>query len=162
MSRIKVYLDTNMILDVFTNHAIAVKKKSDVIVPKKYEFMLSNKDKLEFVTSFITKAEVARELASGFDLDKGEIEKLWSELIEDLNCTFVSSFTFDARIADIAAETKMKIRTLFNFMHLFIAIDRGCYFVSGDNDLIEKTRALNIYNKTMDYIELRKLIGGVI
>ena len=41
--KIKIYLDTNMIHDYFVNQAIAIRKKEDAILPKKYGFLLSNK-----------------------------------------------------------------------------------------------------------------------
>jgi len=158
--KIKVYLDTNMILDVFINHAKALKKKEDVLVPRKYQFMLANKERINFVTSFITKAEVARELAAGFGLAPEDIEKLWDTFIDSTGCEFVECFNFDSKIAYIAAHSRLKLRTLFNFMHVFIAIDQGCYFVSGDKDLIKKMRLLLDYNKAIDYIEFRKIIEG--
>lgn len=71
--KIKIYLDTNMILDVFINHAKAVKKGEDVLVPKKYEFMIANKEKIEFVTSFLTQAETIRELTSGYGVSYEDI-----------------------------------------------------------------------------------------
>ena len=150
-----------MILDIFINHAKAVKKKENAMVPKKYEFMLANREKVDFVTSFIVKAEVGRELASGFGLPVEDIETLWNTFITSLDCKFINSFTFDDKISDFAARSQMKLRTLFNFMHIFIAIGNDCYFVSGDKDLIKKIRILLDYSKAIDYIEFRKLLEGM-
>ena len=131
--KIKIYLDTNMVLDLFINHAKALKRKEDVLLPKKYEFLLANKKKIEFVTSFLTKAEIVRELVSGFGIEYEPIESLWNDFLGSLNCKIVETFTFDNKIADFVSHSQMKLRTLFNFMHIFIALDQGCYFVSGDN-----------------------------
>jgi len=156
--KIRVYLDTNMVLDVFINRARALRKGENVLLPRKYEFMLANKEKIEFVTSFITKAEVARELSSGFGLNLEEIEDLWVDFAISLDCQFVDSFTFNADIAKFAASVQMKLRTLFNFMHLLIAADKNCCFVTGDKDLIEKAKVLLGNIIVIDYIKLRKLI----
>ena len=160
MKKINLYADTNMILDIFINHAKALKNRENVLVPKKYEFMLANRAKVNFISSFIVKAEVARELASGFALPLKDIETLWNDFVKSVDCKFVDSFTFDSKISDFAARSQMKLRTLFNFMHIFIAMDQNCYFVSGDKDLIKKIRLLLDYEKAIDYIELRKLVEG--
>ena len=54
MERIKVYLDTNTILDFFINQAKALKSKEQFKMPKKLEFFIDNLDKLDFITSIIT------------------------------------------------------------------------------------------------------------
>jgi hypothetical protein len=41
MDKIKVYLDTNTILDFFINQAKALKKKEKVMVPEKTKFFLA-------------------------------------------------------------------------------------------------------------------------
>lgn len=162
MNKIKIYLDTNKILDVFVNRARALRRGEDTLLPKKYELMLLNKEKIEFVTSFLVKVEVARELASGFGITHEEIESLWNDFVKSLNSQTISAFNFDNKIADFASRSQMKLRTLFNFMHIFIAIDNECYFVSGDKDLIKKVKILLGYSKVIDYNEFRKLMGGEI
>ncbi len=147
-----------MILDVFINFAKASRKKEETLLPKKYEFMKDNKEKIEFVASFLVKAEVARELSAGFGIEHEEIESLWNDLAKSLDCKIIESFNFDAKIADFASRAKMKLRTLFNFMHIFIAVENDCYFVSGDKDLIEKIKLLMNYEKAIDYVEFRKLV----
>ena len=64
MDKIKIYLDTNMIHDLFTNQAKAFKNGSIPQKPQKFAFMLNNLDKFEFITSFLTKAEIVREMVS--------------------------------------------------------------------------------------------------
>ncbi|MBI2579315.1 MAG: hypothetical protein HYW27_00255 [Candidatus Aenigmarchaeota archaeon] len=156
--KIKVYLDTNMILDVFINHAKAVKKKEERLLPKKYGFMLANKDRIEFVTSFITKAEVTRELVSSFGMEYADITPVWSKFISSLDCKYLQRFEFDGTIDEIVGRVKIRLRTMFNFMHIFIAMKENSYFISGDKDIIRKSRETKIYDRIISYIEFRKMI----
>lgn len=50
------------------------------------------------------------------------------------NHKYVKDFRFDDGLVDIAYKSKLKLRTMFNFQHLFIAIKEDSYFVSGDKD----------------------------
>ena len=176
MTKLKIYLDTNIckehsslrrrrtfgpssvILDVFIDHAKALRKNEEALLPKKYEFMVANREKFDFVTSFITEAEVAREMSSAFGVSPEEIESLWTDFTGSLDCKYVGSFLFNSEIAKFAARVPIKIRTLFNFMHLFIAVHEKCYFVTGDKDLIEKSRLLLNDKTAIDYVRFRKLI----
>lgn len=160
--KIKVYLDTNMILDVFINHAKALKKKEDVILPKKYEFMLASKEKVEFVTSFITKAEVIRELISGYGASYEDILVVWDRFVESIDCKYIEKFEFDDKIAELAGKLQLKLRTMFNFLHLFIAMSQDAYFISGDRDVIRKAKEMKIYDKVISYEEFRKMMEGII
>ena len=157
----KIYLDTNMIHDYFVNQAIALRKKGDAVLPSKYKFMLTEKDRIEFVTSFITKAEVVRELRSAHGTDAKTIEVIWNDLIDALSCEYIEKFEFDEKLVDIALKMPLRLRTLFNFMHLFIAMNLDCYIVSGDDDFVQKVKESMIYQKIINYIELRKLSEGI-
>jgi len=159
--KIKVYLDTNMIHDYFANQARAVKTKQDAVLPSKYKFMVEGKERIGFVTSVITKAEVARELKSGHGLDKKTIEAIWNDLITALSCEYVTKHEFDEKLAEIALSSPLKLRTHFNFMHLFIAMQLECYIVSGDGDFLDAVKTSLLYDKAISYIELRKITEGV-
>jgi hypothetical protein len=162
MKRIKIYLDTNMVIDIFIAQARAVKKGSEYKKPKKYEFMLEHCNKIEFMTSFITKAEVMRELLTGFCIETKRAERMWDDFISTLDKkVHIENFRFDSKIVDIVCKLKLRLRTMFNFMHLFIAIEENAYFVSGDKDLICKIRESGIYDKAIDYIELRKIVSSI-
>lgn len=160
MKKVKVYLDTNMVLDVFINHARALKRKERVLLPKKYEFMLANKEKVEFVTSFLTKAEIVRELLSAHGIEYEKINEIWIDMLDALSCFYVNKFEFDEKLVEIASKMPLKLRTLFNFMHMFVAMNLGCLIVSGDDSFIEKIRSSFLYDKAVNYIELRKLVEG--
>ncbi|MBI4170467.1 MAG: hypothetical protein HY514_02145 [Candidatus Aenigmarchaeota archaeon] len=43
----RVILDTNMMHDYFVNQARALKRKEDALLPKKYSFMLAEKERGE-------------------------------------------------------------------------------------------------------------------
>ncbi len=161
MEKIKIYLDTNTIVDYFVNQAMAIKNGKELKMTEKMKFFTTNLDKFNFVTSFLTKTEVGRELVSGFDLQKVEIEKLWGSFIEALKCKVVEEFEFNMKLADLAIETGMKLRTIVNFQHLFIAINEDAYFVTGDKDLIKTAKERKIYNKILSYIDLRQMITQV-
>jgi len=156
----RVYLDTNTILDFFINQAKALKKKEQPVIPEKTKFFVDNLDKLDFVTSFLTKTEVMRELVAGHDIEKWNVEGFWKDFIDLLKCEYVQSFYFDEEIVSIAGKMKLKVRTLVNFFHLFVAISKSAYFITGDKDMIEKVREHKIYDKILSYIELRKLIAS--
>ena len=158
--KIKVYLDTNMIHDYFVNQAKALKSKKEAVLPSKYKFMLTEKKRIEFVTSVITKAEIVRELRSAHGINPEEIEIIWNDLINALSCNYIAKSEFDERLVEIAFKLPLRLRTLFNFMHLFIAIKLNCYIVSGDEDFVQKARENLLYDKAINYIELRKITGG--
>jgi predicted nucleic acid-binding protein len=112
------------------------------------------------VTSFLTKTEVMRELVAGQGIDKEKVEEFWNDFINLLKCYYVKEFSFDEEIVNIAGSLKLKLRTLVNFFHLFVARSRNAYFVSGDKDMVEKARKAKIYDKIVTYIELRQLISS--
>lgn len=161
MDRVKVYLDTNTIQDFFINQALAFKGKKPFTMPKKLEFFLDNLNKIEFATSFYTKAEVMRELVAGYNMDKNKVEDIWNELMKLLNCEFIAEFKFDQKLVDIVGNLKLRLRTMVNFQHLEIAMSRDVYLITGDQNLIEKVREHKIYDKILSYIELRKLIASL-
>ena len=159
MEKLKVYLDTNMILDIFISQIKALSGKEPHI-PKKYEFMLAHTDKFSFVTSVLTKAEIIRELTTAFHLPREKIENLWGDFIKSLSCHYVQSFTVGEEFTDIVYTLKLRLRTMMNFQHVFIAMKENAYFVSGDKDIIEKIRESGMYNKGLTYIELRNLAAS--
>ena len=156
MSKVKVYLDTNTILDFFINYIKHIKRKDELIIPKKLKFMIDNIGEFQFFTSFLTKLEVMRELISSYNATKEEVEKIWTEFLGLLNCEYIENYNFNETLVEIAASTKMKLRTMVNFQHLVIAKDIEAYLLSGDNDLIKVCREKKIYDKIMSYIEFRQ------
>ncbi len=158
MDKIKVYLDTNTIHDYFVNQANFVKGK-EVIIPEKFKFLNQSLDKIDFVTSFLTKAEIMRELVSAHNIDETIFENLWKDTMASLYCSYIKEFTFDEKLVDVVRATKMRLRTMFNFMHLFIAIHENAYFLSGDKDIILKIRENKVYDKALSYIELRQMFS---
>ena len=161
MNKIKVYLDTNTVQDFFINQALEFKGKKPFRMPKKLEFFIDNLDRIDFITSFYTKAEIMREMVAGYGMNKNKVEDIWNELMGLLSCEFVTEFRFDQNLVEIAANLNLKLRTLINFQHLLIAMDRSTYLVTGDRDLIKKVRENKIYDKILSYIELRKLIASL-
>jgi len=151
-----------MIIDIFISQARAFKAKEDHKKPKKFEFMLEHLEKFDFVTSFLTKAEIMRELVAGHHEEQETVEKLWNDFIKAMNNPkYLARFEFDEKIIDIVAKTRMKLRTMFNFEHLFIAMSENAYFVSGDKDILKKIKESKIYDKVLSYIELRKLVSSL-
>lgn len=156
MKKLKIYLDTNMVLDIFTNQT-KVLKGEEPKIPKKYEFMLAHMDKFQFVTSILTKAEIVRELTTAFHISVENIEKLWKDFIKSSQCHYIEEFTVGKEFVQVVSDIKMKLRTMMNFQHVFISIRENAYFVSGDKDIIKKIKENRIYDKALTYIELRKL-----
>ena len=71
--KLKVYLDTNIVIDFFINQAKGIRRKEKAKIPKKLTFFSKNLDRLEFITSLITKAEIVRELAAGYGISDKDI-----------------------------------------------------------------------------------------
>ncbi len=161
MHKIKLYLDTNTILDFFINQAMHIKGKGEVKVPEKAKFMLDNIERLELVVSFLVEAEVARELVSAHGLPDHAITKAWKEFVETYRCKYIEKFEFNRELVELVLITKMRLRTMFNFQHLFIAIKENAYTVSGDKNFVEKAREMNVYNKLISYTELRQMFSDV-
>ena len=128
MEKLKIYLDTNIIIDFFINEAKTMRKGHETKIPKKFQFMTEKSVHIDFVTSFITKAEIARELSASYQLTSEEVHRLWNTFIESIDCKYIDEFTFDEKIVEIPLKMKIKLRTLFNFMHLFIAMKENAYF----------------------------------
>jgi predicted nucleic acid-binding protein len=160
MKKIKIYLDTNTIIDFFINQAIAIKKGKETKVPSKLKFFLEIRDKVEFLTSFFTETEVARELIAGYGLQEEEFNNLWKNFLEGLKCKYIEEFKLDKELANYPKKIKMKLRTMVNFIHLFVAMKENSYLVSGDNNLIKIVRENRIYDKILTYPELRRLISS--
>jgi len=119
--------------------------------------MIESREKIDFVTSFLTKAEITRELTSAFQLSDEDIERLWNTFISSLDCKYVEKFEFDEQIVKLTMKLKMRLRTMVNFFHFFIAVKENAYLLSGDKDLIEIVRENKLYDKIISYIELRKI-----
>lgn len=56
MGKIKLYLDTNMVLDLFINQAKYFKDKRELKIPEKSKFILDNIENLEIIVSFLVEA----------------------------------------------------------------------------------------------------------
>ncbi len=161
MDRVKAYLDTNIILDAFLSQAKAFRAGTEFEKPKKLKFLISQANRIEFFTSFLTKAEVFRELLAAYTFDVPRAERMWNDFMDTLDAKrHIETFTFDSTLVDIVCRLRLRLRTLLNFFHLFIAIKEDAYFVTGDKDLIEKARQSNLYHKAVSYVEFRRLIGG--
>jgi predicted nucleic acid-binding protein len=161
MEKLKIYLDTNTIIDFFINQAKALKTGSIPIVPEKLKFFLANADKIEFITSVATEAEIARELIGGLKLNEDQFNRLWNKFLKELGCHYVKEFNLDQQFSQMPKKYSMRLRTLVNFIHLFIAIKENAYIVTGDKDLIKLVRENKLYDKILSYIELRKIISSV-
>ena len=85
----KIYLDTNTILDFFINEAKVIRKGMPAKIPSKFQFLTAKAMEIEFVTSILTKIEIVRELVAGFGMSKEDIEPVWKQFTESLNCKFV-------------------------------------------------------------------------
>ena len=85
---------------------------------------------------------------------------MWDEFIKTLNCKFIPKIEIDERFAQLPLKIRLKLRTLMNFQHLFVAMKENAYLVSGDDDLIKIVREHKLYDKILSYIELRKLIAS--
>lgn len=157
MVKVKIYLDTNTILDFFVNEARVIRNKEDVKIPSKFQFMIESKEKVEFITSFLTKAEITRELVSAFQLSEEDMERLWDTFVSSLDCKYVGRFEFNDEIVNLTMRLRMKLRTMVNFFHFFIAVKEGAYLLTGDKDLIRIVRENKLYDKIMSYIELREM-----
>lgn len=158
IEKMKVYLDTNMVHDYFVNQARALRQKENAIIPKKFMFMFEEKKRLEYITSFLTKAEIARELVSAHGINLDVVKSTWQGFIEALPCLYVNKFEFDESLVEIALKFPMKLRTLFNFQHLFLAMKLDCYIVSGDENFLNAVKKNLLYDKAISYIELRKIV----
>lgn len=107
MNKIKIYLDTNTIIDFFINQAKSIKRREPFKMPSKLEFFIDNLDRINFITSFYTKAEVMREMVAGYGMNKNKVEEIWNELMKLLICEFVAEFRFDQTLVEIAANLKL-------------------------------------------------------
>ncbi len=164
MEKIRLYLGTNMVIDLFINQARSFKSDSEfieAIEPKKFRFMLEHLDKFEFITSVLAKAEITRELVTAFHLSGEEVERLWASFVKSLNSRYIDSFTVNEQLVGIVSKMKMKLRTMMNFQHVFVAVQENAYFVSGDKDIIAKIRDNKVYDKALTYIELRELASSL-
>lgn len=102
---------------------------------------------------------MTRELVAGHGMPEDIVNSVWEDFIRTYNCKYIESFKFDRSLVDMVSKIKMKLRTMFNFQHLFIAMHENAYFVSGDKDIAKKIRELKVYDKVISYPELRELIS---
>jgi hypothetical protein len=85
------------------------------------------------------------------------VDFLWKNFLERLNCASIEEFTLNKELAEYPKRIKMKLRTMVNFIHLFVAVKENACFLSGDNNLIKVVRENKIYENILSYQELRKL-----
>ena len=57
MTKMKIYLDTNTIIDFFINESKVLRGKANPKIPKKFQFMTEKSTEIDFITSFIKKAQ---------------------------------------------------------------------------------------------------------
>ena len=161
MSKIKIYLDTNTIIDFFINQARYYRDGGELEIPEKAKFILDNIEKLDIVVSFLIEAEIMRELVAGYGMPVEAVKNTWEDFMKSFRCKYVESFEFDRSLVELALKTKLRLRTLMNFQHLFIAMHEDAYFVTGDKDIINKSKELHIYEKVISYIELREALSNI-
>jgi myosin-crossreactive antigen len=101
VERMKIYLDTNTVMDFFINAAKSLKEKKEIKLPKKYQFFASQKEYVKFITSILTKAEIVRELVAAYSMKKEDIEPVWKEFVNALNCHLIEEFKIDMKLIDV-------------------------------------------------------------
>ena len=57
---------------------------------------------------------------------------------------------------DIVYSIPLRLRTVINFQHLFIAMEEDSYLLTGDLNLVDVIRKHKLYDKIITYPELRK------
>jgi len=131
--------------------------KTISIMDDVYELLVRNKKPNESFSD-----ELRRIVSKNGDIM--ECAGLWADIgdkeAEEMK-NFIKEFRIDEKFSLYPKKIRMKLRTLVNFIHLFIAIKEDAYLVSGDKDLIEMCGKYKIYDKVLSYVEFRKLIASL-
>ena len=69
----------------------------------------------------------------------------------------MDKFEFDEEIVKLTMRLKMKLRTMVNFFHMFIAMKEDAYLLTGDKELISTVKDNKLYDKILSYVELRAM-----
>lgn len=150
----KVYLDTNIILDWFRNIMIGARKVKEFKTPKKMEFL--KLQGIELFVSDLSKIEILRYLKSDWNADKETIEEIWQRFLESFNVNYLVIQNLDFKeLSEICLLIPTRKKTLINLMHLQIAKKEDIWFLTGEKGLLTKYK--NYYEKSISYPELRKL-----
>jgi len=154
---VRLYLDTNIILDWFRNVMVNVKKPEKFKVPRKLEFLSSQE--LELIVSTITKIEVFRYLKSDWNANREQIEEIWKRFIESFKIKYLIIEKMDfEELSSICLLIPTRKKTLVNLMHLQISKKEDLWFLTGEKRLLDKYKTY--YNKSLSYIELRKRLSS--
>ncbi len=106
------------------------------------------------MTSVLVKAEIAGELVSGHGLKREEIEQLWAFMMEKLCMSYSISCVITEGLVEFASRCPLRLRTLMNLQHVFLAAATDAFFVSGDKDIVDKTNRTGIA-KALTYLDVR-------
>ncbi len=152
----KIYLDTNIILDWFRNMMLKSRKIEAFRIPKKLEFLASHD--LNPILSELTRIEIARYLKADWNATHEEIDKLWNDFIDIFKIKVVETRKIDPEeLTKICMEIPTRKKTLVNLLHLGIAKEHDCLFLTGEKDLLAKYK--KYYKNTLSYTELRKRLS---
>jgi len=113
--------------------------------------------KVKYVVSVLTKAEIIRKLRSEFNSEEDDIKEMWEDFLSDVSPLYISVTQSLEEIYEEITKIVFKIpikKRVTNLEHFIIAKKNDLIFVTGDKEIVEKCRAF--YEKVWDYKMLRK------
>ncbi len=129
----RVYLDTNIILDWFKYNIKRIRRGENIISTSKLKFLMSKN--LELFVSSITKAEIFRYLKSEFNCSEEECVRFWSEFLFRYKLTEMESKEIQVDfgfITKICKQVYLGRKTIINLIHLQLAKKNNLVFLTGD------------------------------
>jgi len=151
----RFYLDTNIIFSYFLKKFS--EKKGRKIEAKIANFLMNSSQRVKYVVSALTKAEIVRKLRSEFNSEEDDIKEMWEDFLYDVSPLYISVTQSLDEIYEEITKIVFKIpikKRVTNLEHLIIAKKNDLIFVTGDKEIVEKCRAF--YEKVWDYRTLRR------
>jgi predicted nucleic acid-binding protein len=151
----KLYLDTNIILDWFKKNIKNLRKSKPIEITSKLKF-LTSRPELQLFVSLITKAEIFRYLKSEWGSPENECENFWIDFFTRYGITELESKEIRVDFLDITEICKkinLGRKTLVNLIHLQFAKKNNLTFLTGDKKLEKRLKWY--HEKIISYVTLR-------
>lgn len=154
MKKVKIYLDTNVVVGWFKRKLDEEKKGLKFIIPERLEKLL--KSQHELIVSYLVKSEVSRYLKSEWQLTPEEISEKWSLFAEELKINILKLDKFEVdlvKIDTICSEVSLKREgTIADLIHLQIAKSFNLKFLTSEKKL--KHKLSKVYSNIIQISEL--------
>lgn len=138
--KLRIYLDTNVIIGWFKRRIIEGKSGIIFVMPERLQKLIESQH--ELFVSLLVKAEVSRYLKSEWQMSSLEILKRWEQFVDEMKIKVIELESFEVNLKEldqICSEVPLKKKGTFaDLIHLQISKIFNFKFLTSETKLKKK------------------------